>query len=236
MTSSKGSLDATGDVRFIGVRRVEPRLHVDLRHFVFVDSPDLRAVSSGKIDLSGTLTSPVVRGSATIENSSLYLLPPEGSAEEPASAVKLTDEDLRMMEETFGEVTLAAPNAALEFYDASDLDLAIRLERNNWVRQRARPKLAVALTGDVRLKKAPHGEPQLFGRIEPLPNRGYVEQFARSFDIKGGEIFLNGAMKDHQVDLQAQYKPPTSSEDEADETIINLEVEGTVEKPRLTLR
>jgi hypothetical protein len=62
-----------------------------------------------------------------------------------------------MLEETFGDVKTSAPNAALEFYDASDLDLTIQLERNNWVRQRARPKLAVALTGDFRLQKAPHG-------------------------------------------------------------------------------
>ncbi|HET9325476.1 MAG TPA: translocation/assembly module TamB domain-containing protein [Candidatus Eisenbacteria bacterium] len=234
-TSSKGSLDATGSLRFIGVTRVEPNLRIDSRKFVFVESTDLRAVASGKIDLTGTLTSPLVKGNVTIENSNVYLEPAEEGAMEAAAAVQLTEADLRMLEETFGDVKTSAPNAALQLYDASDLDLAIRLERNNWVRQRARPKLAVALTGDVRLRKAPHGEPQLFGRIEPLPNRGYVEQFARSFDIKGGEVLLNGSMKDHRLDLQAQYKPPTGSESDDDETVINLDVEGTPEKPRLIL-
>jgi len=234
-TSDKGTIDARGDLRFIGVTRVEPKLHIDSRKFVFIQTTDLRAIASGKIDLTGTLTSPIVRGSATIENSSFYLTPTEVAEGEQGAAVQLTEDDLRMLEETFGDVKTAAPNAVLQLFDASDLDLNIRLERNNWVRQRARPKLAVALTGDVRLKKAPHAEPQLFGRIEPLPNRGYVEQFARSFDIKGGEILLNGSMKDHRLDLQAQYKPPASSEDDADETVINLDVEGSPEKPKLIL-
>ena len=57
--------------------------------------------------------------------------------------------------------------------------------------------MSVALTGEFQLRKAPHAEPELYGRIEPVPNRGYVEQFARSFDITGGEVLLNGKMKDH---------------------------------------
>jgi len=234
-TSAKGTLDGRGDLRFVGVTRIEPRLHVESKQFVFVQSTDLRAIASLKVDLTGTLTSPIVRGGATIENSSFYLTPVEAEAGTPVAKVQLTDEDVRMLEETFGDVKTSAPNAALEFYDASDLDLTIQLERNNWVRQRARPKLAVALTGDFRLQKAPHGDPLLFGRIEPLPNRGYVEQFARSFDIKGGEVLLNGAMKDHRMDLQAEYKPPSSSESDEDETVINLDVEGSPEKPKLVL-
>src|SRR4030095_4318866 len=38
-TSEKGSLDASGDLRFIGVTRIEPHLHVDTKRFVFVQTP-----------------------------------------------------------------------------------------------------------------------------------------------------------------------------------------------------
>jgi len=76
---------------------------------------------------------------------------------------------------------------------------------------------------------------ELFGRIAPIPNRGYVEQFARSFDITGGEVVLNGPMKSHRVDIQAQYKPSADTEDSEDDTVIKLEVQGTVEKMSIVL-
>jgi translocation and assembly module TamB len=126
-------------------------------------------------------------------------------------------------------------NPGLVLLDASDLDLQIALEGNNWIRQNARPKLSVALAGSVRLKKAPHKEPELFGRVAPIPNRGYVEQFARSFDITGGEILLNGPMKSHRVDIQARYKPSGDLESGVDDTVIKLDVQGTVEKMNLIL-
>lgn len=231
--SGKGTLDATGDVRFVGVSRIEPRLKVDLKKFVFVETQDLRAVASGSLDLGGTVTSPVVKGKATIENSNFYLV--QSDLQDPNSTVRLTDADLRMLEETFGDVSAAPPNFALDLYDASTLDLAITLERNNWVRQRIRPKMSVALTGDFQMKKEPHGEPQLFGKIAPIPGRGYVEQFARSFDITGGEVLLNGPMTAHRVNIQAQYKPPSRSDSDEDETMVKLDVEGTIDKMKLIL-
>jgi autotransporter translocation and assembly factor TamB len=199
---------------------------------VFVDTGDLRAVASGGVDISGSVTSPVMKGKVTIGESNYYIVQADLAA---ASTVQLTPADLRMLEENFGETGTAAPNAALAFYDASELDLAVTLERTNWVRQRVHPKISVALTGDFQLKKAPHGEPQLFGRVSPIPNRGYVEQFARSFDITGGEVLLNGPMKSHQVDIQAQYKPPSHSDSDESETVVNLDVDGTIDKLRLVL-
>jgi translocation and assembly module TamB len=141
-----------------------------------------------------------------------------------------------MLEQHFGDVNVTpSANPATALYDASDLDLAISLSRDNWVRQRANPKMSVALTGDFRLKKAPHADPQMTGRIAPVPNRGFVEEFARSFDIASGEILLNGSMNQHHVDIQAQYKPPTSSESGENQTVITLEIEGRIDQMKLTL-
>lgn len=225
-TSKKGALDASGEIRFVALDRIEPRLHVIAKRFTFVQTKDLRAIASGEVDLTGTVTSPVAKGKVTIENSSFNLTPAEATVAE-GDSVRLSDADIRMMEEVFGPVQPPAPNLGLVLYDASDLDLAITLERNNWVRQSVQPNLAVTFTGDFRLKKAPHQEPEMFGRIEPIANRGYVEQFARSFDITGGEVLLNGKMQDHRIDLQAQYKPPTTSESGESETTVNLDVTGT---------
>jgi hypothetical protein len=150
--------------------------------------------------------------------------------------VKLTPADVRMMEETFGYVAPRAPALPLQLYDASDLELAIKMERDNWVRQRVPPKMAVALTGDFKLRKLPHADPELFGKIEPIPNRGYVQQFARSFDITGGDVLLNGKMNDHAVNIHAQFKPESGVESQnSSDVVVKLDVEGTPDHLKLTL-
>jgi len=234
-TSGKGTLEATGEVRFASVSRVEPKVHVKARKFVFANSTDLKTTASCDVDVSGTLAAPVVKGSVTVLSSSLYFMQPDLQAE-AGSEVKLTPADVRMMEETFGYVAPRAPALPLELYDASDLELAIKMERDNWVRQRVPPKMAVALTGDFRLRKRPHADPELFGKIEPIPNRGYVQQFARSFDITGGDVLLNGKMNDHAVNIHAQFKPESGVESQnSSDVVVKLDVEGTPDHLKLTL-
>jgi hypothetical protein len=231
--SGKGTLDATGSIRFVSLARIEPLLHVAARRFAFAQTSDLKVATSADLDVSGTVSQPVVRGKVSVANTNITFTQSDLVA--GASTVQLSDADVRMMEETFGYVKAPVPNAGLTLYDASDLDLGVTLEGNCWLRQRVQPQLSVALTGQFRLRKAPHGEPELFGRIEPVPGRGYVEQFARNFDITGGEVVLNGKPKDHTVNIQAQYKPPSSSESDESEVVVHLAVEGTADQLKLTL-
>ena len=234
--SGNGKLEAGGEVRFASVTRVEQRVHVKTRKFLFADSPDLKAMATCELDVTGTLAAPVVKGSVTVGNSSFTFTQSDLTATAAGAEVQLTPADVRMMEETFGYVAPRAPELPVQLYDASDLELAIKLERDNWIRQRVPPKMSVALTGDFRLRKRPHAEPELFGKIEPIPNRGYVQQFARSFDIVGGEVLLNGKMPDHAVSIHAQFKPESGVEsDNSNEVVVRLDVEGTPEHLRLTL-
>jgi autotransporter translocation and assembly factor TamB len=233
--SEKGSLDVSGQVRFVSAARVEPNLHVSAKRFTFADSRDLRAAGSAELDVTGTVTAPVVKGTARIENSSYNLTQPQVATAGVDTSLKLTDADVQMMEEAFGFVEAPDPGLSRRFYDASDLDLQITLERDNWLRQRAQPRLAVALTGDFHLRKAPFGEPELLGRIELVPGRGYVEQFARSFDIVSGEVLLNGKMDSHTIDVEAQYKPPASSESDESDVIVRLDLDATSKRTDLVL-
>jgi len=234
-TSGKGTLAASGDVRFASVSRIEPRVKVTAKKFVFADSPDLKATATCDMDVSGTLAAPVVKGKVTVVSSS-FTITQSDLAAEAGSDVRLTPADVRMMEETFGYVAPRAPALPMRLYDASDLELAIKTERDNWVRQRVTPKMAVALTGDFRLVKRPHADPELYGKIEPIPNRGYVQQFARSFDIIGGDVLLNGKMKDHAVSIHAQFKPESGVESQSStDVVVKLDVEGTPDHLRLTL-
>jgi translocation and assembly module TamB len=233
--SGKGTFDATGRIRFVSAARIEPHLHVSAKRFTVVKTADLKSTASAELDLSGTFTQPVVRGKVSVENTDVTFKQSDLAAGAAAAAVPLSDADIRMMEESFGYVKTSAPAAGLAFYDASDLDLGVTLGGNCWLRQRVQPQMAVALTGQFRLRKAPHGEPELNGRIEPVPQRGYVEQFARNFDITGGDVLLNGKTKDHQVNIQAQYKPPSTSESNESEVTVQLAVQGTADNLKLTL-
>ena len=186
--------------------------------------------------MAGTVASPVLTGKVTFVDSNFEYVPDDAAAAAAAgSDVQLTEDDVRRLEEMFGFVEPPVTNPLPLLYDASDLDLGIGFERNNWVRQRVQPRLAVALQGDIRLRKPPHAEAELFGKIEPVPGRGYVEQFARSFDITGGDLLLNGRPKDHRVDLQAEYRSPSRDDSGSSDVIVRLEVKGPLDDLKLTL-
>src|SRR5262249_29397046 len=152
-------LEAAGDVRFPSVARIEPRLHVTANRFTFVRTPDLRLIATAAVDLNGSLAAPVAKGKLTLENCSFNLKPSASTRDGPA--VQLSPADVRMMEETFGYVSDSGNDQAAQLYDASDLDLDIAIQRNNWLRQEAQPTLSIALTGQVHFRKAPHGEPEM---------------------------------------------------------------------------
>ena len=84
------------------------------------------------------------------------------------------------------------------------------------------------------MKKQPGGEPHLVGRLEPLPGRGYLEQFGRSFALTGGEVLLNGPMSSHTLDLRAQYPSERDAMSrEGNDVVVHLDLQGTLEKMRL---
>jgi hypothetical protein len=64
-------------VRFASVTRVEPKLHVKARRFEVAKSNDLKATATCELDVTGTLASPVVKGSVTVSSLSLYFTQPD---------------------------------------------------------------------------------------------------------------------------------------------------------------
>ena len=234
-TSGKGDLRATGEVRFASFTRTELDLAVTARRFTFLDTPDLRAVASGEWQLAGTAAAPRLTGRARVAESYYYITRATVQSAQAKPPVPLGPDDLRMLEENFGYRTRPAVDPALALYEASDLQLDIRLDRDTWVRQRSAPQLAVELTGDVRLRKAPRGLPEIFGRVEPVPGRGYIEQFGRNFDFTGGEVFLNGGMEDHLVDIRAEYSTPSASGSGEPDVVVRLAVQGPLDGLKLDL-
>jgi translocation and assembly module TamB len=232
--AGKGQLDASGSLRFATLTRAEPDLTIKAERALLVDTKELKMLVSGEVRLGGALSAPTLKGRLSFGGSQL-LIAQETLADPNAKAViPLAPEDLRTLEETFTYIEPSTPSPLLGIYDASDLDLVIDLARNNWIRQSAEPRLSVEVFGEVRMQKKPGAEPYLVGRLEPLPGRGYLEQFGRSFALTGGEVLLNGPMSSHTLDLRAQYPSERDAMSrEENDVVVHLDLQGTLEKMRL---
>lgn len=234
-TSEDGTLELSGRVRFASRTRVEPRLAAKWNDYLFVDTPDMRIRTSADLQIAGTFTAPEVTGNVTVRGCRLQLeaLGLEGT--DDAADVTLTPEDIRMMEETFGYQSAPTPSALLPIYEASNIDLDVRFGRDNWVRNRTAPRLAMEVTGDVRVRKPPFGEIHLRGSLAPVAGRGYIEHFGRTFDFAGGEVLLNGPMEDHTVDLHTEYKVRSPGDGGEPEVVVHLNLQANAEEMRLVL-
>jgi len=235
--SNDGELSVGGSLRVAGATRVEPDLTVTARQFTFVDLPNLRWIGSGEVTLAGALNAPVVRGRLTMGGCTYYLPPDVLGSMQTEPEITLTEADRRMLEEKFGYEVRGNRNrdTAREMFERSDLDLQVSLGRDNWLRKRSAPRLALELTGDVRARKTPGGELELTGRVAPLQRRGYIEYFGRTFDFVGGQVLLNGHMEDHTVDARAEYKvrPPRGVDEP--EVVVTLAVRGHIDDLSLSL-
>ncbi len=233
--SEKGTLSGDGVLTIKGLTRIEPDLKVHAENFEAMNTKDMHVVATGDVTVTGTLGSPIVRGKASVENSEFELTEAMMEAANRVPEVRLTPADIRMMEETFGPVTAKASDPVILLYEASDLDLDVTIERNTWIRQRRAPRLALELAGNVRVRKLPHAEAELYGRIEPVPGHGYVEQFARRFDFSGGEILLNGPTNRHTVDIQTTYKSASAGDGDGSDVVVRMDVTGRVDDLKLTM-
>ena len=235
LNSGPGSLSATGRIRLSGTGAPEIEVELHPRSFEAIRSRDYRSTLSGDVRLGGALDAPTVSGSLTFVDTDIYLAAAQSAEQSATIPVTLTPDDYRMLEEAFGYTVERAPGAAQQFYDAARLDLKIVLGGDTWVRQRVAPRMAIQFTGSFQLRKDPRGEPLLVGRIAPVPGRGNVEQFARQFDLAGGEILLNGDMKSHLLDIKAEYKVPSGTEETRSKVVVHLDIQGRIDKLKLIL-
>jgi translocation and assembly module TamB len=67
----------------------------------------------------------------------------------------------------------------------------------------------IELSGRIRVKQEPGQEMQFFGQVEPVPGRGGLDMYGRSFTLTEGEITLNGPATSTTLDVTAQYQVPT---------------------------
>jgi translocation and assembly module TamB len=200
---NKGQMDLTGTVRL----QAFPTLAFDLRsrvqNFRAASSNAFRAGLTGDLSLTGSGKAPMLTGSLQLHDTDFYLQ--AKNLQSSAEPVDLSSEDLRILERRFGAEVAERSRHRRALLSNWGLGLDVSLSHNNWLRRRTDPVMAVELGGKVQVRKAPGEEIQLFGEIRPLVGRSFVQLMSRRFDLKSGDVTLNGPLNQVRLGLEAEY-------------------------------
>jgi translocation and assembly module TamB len=199
--TGKGSLQAQGTATLGQSSKTTLDIQGTLQEFQLADGENLRSNVSGKVRLGGTAAEPLLAGAVDLRNLDFYLQAKDlsGSAE----PVELTPADLSIIEDRFG-LPAGQPIESRPSRWALNLDLT--LAGNDWLRRRTSPAVAVELSGKLGVRKESGQELQVFGAIQPLPGRSFVELLGRRFEVTSGEVGLNGPVNKTRLTLNAEYK------------------------------
>lgn len=230
--SGDGTATATGAVTLENILQPQLALQGRLDRFVAIDNQLAEATLSGDLTVEGSPLAPEVAGTLEVLSAEVHLDAELATAD--VARVELTEEDLRMLEATFGVVVgEEAPRTGL--YEASDLRLQLTLGRDTWARQRSNPEMALQFSGDLSVDKRPEAPPEVTGTLRAIPGRSYISQFGRRFQVQSGEVAFQGPLTQARVDLTATYEVPSRDNPGAAEVTISLAAAGTADTLSLTL-
>ena len=128
---------------------------------------------------------------------------------------------------------LARANEGPGLVDRFKLDLDVRLPRRVWFRRRETPKMDIEIAGRMKVKQEPGQPMQFFGKVEPLPGRGSIELYGRSFRLLDGEIALDGPAEATTLDVRVEYQVPTQADPGDDGILINVAATGRPDSLKL---
>ena len=232
LRSGSGEAVADGTVSFANLTLGEFDINARLKDFRAVASDEYHATVSGNLQLNGSTRAPVVTGNLEVVSADVYL---ENIAAGDIEVVKLTERDLRMLEEQFGYRVGEEDTTTFDFYEAMEMNLNVELERDTWLRQSQNPEMAIQLTGRLSVQKQPAADPQMFGTIEVLSQRSYINQFGRRFNITNGNITFNGPAANFVMDVEAEYQVRSRQNAGQPEATIILSLSGRLENLELEL-
>lgn len=227
---SGGRLTGSGTVQFEALTLDRLDLRMQARSFLAADNQAYRTVLSGTLRLTGTTEQPDIQGDLQVVSADIYLI--EQTSVADLEPVQLTEADLQMLRQYFGVRITEKDTTTFDFYEASRMHLNLRMERDVWLRSNANPEMNVQFTGTLTVEKEPYQDLQLFGTIEVIPERSYVVQFGKQFEITEGTLAFNGPADDPEMNLKARYVVP-SREDQANQVTILLAISGRLDRLNL---
>lgn len=232
--TGEGRFNVDGELRLQDLANAEIDINMQANEFNVINTREYRSTLSGDMKFAGTLSQPVLTGDIQLLNTDVFI---DNSANQELANlnVQLTEEDLRMLENQFGVRPTARDTSSSDTYEALTIDIDIELGRDTWIRSRSNPEMNVQFNGELDFTKQPYGEQEIFGAIEVNPDRSYITQFGKRFEINQGTITFNGPATDPILNFEARYEVPSRRGQENAVTVY-MDIEGTIETLELTLR
>jgi translocation and assembly module TamB len=112
------------------------------------------------------------------------------------------------------------------FIERFRLDLDIGFSRQVWFRKAQSPSIDIELAGRINVRQQPGEKMQFFGQVQPIPGRGEMNLYGRSFKLVDGTIQLQGPAEATTLDVTAQYQVPTQGDPDDEDVLINVEAKG----------
>jgi autotransporter translocation and assembly factor TamB len=147
--------------------------------------------------------------------------------------VELTPADLQQLAQRFGPAAAANAEEAPGFMDRFRMNVDLSFPGRVWLRKAQSPSMDIELSGRINLRQEPGGEMQFFGQVEPIPDRGELNLYGRTFRLTEGEITLQGPVESTNLDVTAQYRVPTEGDPDAEEVVINVHTTGRPDSLKL---
>ncbi|MBA3497649.1 MAG: translocation/assembly module TamB [Gemmatimonadales bacterium] len=231
LTGKEQELTASGAIRLRPLSDPGLQLVAELRHFRLVHSDQLRTAASGRLELGGTLLQPSLRGTLQLDRTDFFV--GAAAAQARVEQVELTPAELRELARDFGPAVLSHAEETAGLMDRVQLDLAIRMPRQVWIRRTSSPKADIELMGSLRLTQQPGQDMRFFGRVEPVPERGTLELNGRQFRLTDGDITLAGPVDSTTLDVNASYQVPTQGGGNDEGVLIAVHAKGRLDSLNL---
>jgi hypothetical protein len=194
-----------------------------LKDFRISNSDALRSVATGELQLRGTAAKPSLTGQLRLGRTEIFA---GGTAGATVEEVELTPADLQQLAQRFGPAAVAAADQGPGFVERFRIDLDIGFPRQVWFRKSQSPSIDIELSGRINLRQRPGEKMEFFGQVEPIPGRGEMNLYGRSFRLVEGTIVLRGPAEETNLDVTAQYQVPTQGDPDDEEVLINVEARG----------
>ncbi|PSQ89752.1 MAG: DUF490 domain-containing protein, partial [Bacteroidetes bacterium QS_8_64_10] len=201
LRTGNGSLTGSGTINLANLTLGEFDLQGRMNEFRAIDTREYSATLDGDLSLNGTTQQPVLRGDIDVLSADIYIGQSTGGGA-ALEQVQLTDTDVRQLESSFGLRLSERDTTSFDFYQALDMQLDVNLQRDTWLRQRINPEINIQLTGNLNAQKQPYNEINLYGTIDAVGQRSYVEVAQRRFEITEGVVRFNGDPANPTLDVR----------------------------------
>lgn len=231
---SVGLVEASGEIRLpTSSAPAEMDLDVEADGFIAVNTSAIRTVVDGAVKVEGTAGAPEVSGDLTLPEAVIRL--DEAVLGSGVDEVTLSDRDWETLRTRFGIVPPSDRGRSSPLFQTLGLDLEVTLGRDLWVRQQSNPEMQIQFTGGFKVEKEPGNEElRLDGELEAIPQRSYLEQFGRRFELDEGVGRLRGPVDETEFEVTSIYDVPPR-DGTSSEVAVRLTLQGQPGDLSLTL-